>query len=124
MKKFLICFIFLCGIVFSEEAESTEKTFEFTELEVNEMFSTIKNLEHKDSLNILIIKEHEYQIKLLNQYMANDKDIINQLEYQLDLKNKIIKEVKPKWHENKYLWFFFGVAMTATSVKLAGEIVD
>ena len=56
--------------------------------------------------------------------MTNDKDIIGQLEYQLELKNKIIKEVKPKWYENRYLWFFFGVALTATSVKLAGEIND
>ena len=36
----------------------------------------------------------------------------------------MIKVVKPKWYENKWLWFGFGVVFTAGSVKLAGEIID
>ena len=36
----------------------------------------------------------------------------------------MIQVVKPKWYENKWIWFGLGVVATAGSVKLAGEIVD
>ena len=29
-----------------------------------------------------------------------------------------------EWYENKWIWFGLGVVFTATSVKLAGEIID
>ena len=35
-----------------------------------------------------------------------------------------VKLVRPKWYENKWLYFTYGVLMTATSVRLAGQIVD
>ena len=37
---------------------------------------------------------------------------------------KQIKLVRPKWYENKWLYFTYGVIATSVSVKLAGEIVD
>ena len=40
------------------------------------------------------------------------------------LYEKQIKLVRPKWYENKWLYFTFGVIATSVSVKLAGEIVD
>ena len=42
----------------------------------------------------------------------------------IKLKNEMIKVVKPKWYENKWLWFGLGVVCTAGSVKLASELVD
>ena len=54
--------------------------------------------------------------------------------YKMNLNNRIIsisldnldlvKEVKPKWYENKWLWFSLGVITTAGSIKIAGELVD
>ena len=38
-------------------------------------------------------------------------DQIFQLENQLKLKNDLIKEVTPKWYENKYLWFGYGASI-------------
>ena len=49
---------------------------------------------------------------------------IKLLDSRVLLYNDLIKEVQPKWYENKWLWFGLGVLATATSVKLAGEIVD
>ena len=34
----------------------------------------------------------------------------------------MIKTIKPKWYENKYLWFFGGIIITSGSVYLAGQI--
>ena len=78
------------------------------------------NLEKMINLNYNL----ESQVKL---YMYNDSLNTSQIEDYIrlvKLKDDMIKVVKPKWYENRYLWFFFGVALTATSVKLAGEITD
>ena len=48
----------------------------------------------------------------------------NLLDDRIKLYDDLVKEVKPKWYENKWLWFGLGVVCTAGSVKLAGEIID
>ena len=60
-------------------------------------------------------------------YMYIQSDSLYKLQIgdykkQLELKEEMIKVVKPKWHENKYLWFGLGVVFTSGSVYLAGQI--
>ena len=47
-----------------------------------------------------------------NNLMANNNEF----------KEEIIDLVKPKWYDNKYLWFFGGIIMTSGAVYLAGLI--
>ena len=64
------------------------------------------------------------QIKM---YMEKDSLNISQIEDYMrliKLKDEMIKVVKPKWYENKWIWFTIGVVTTAGSIKLAGELVD
>ena len=66
----------------------------------------------------------EDQIKI---YEEKDKLTQSQIDDYLKLiklKDEMIKVVKPKWYEYKWIWFGLGVVFTAGSVKLAGEIVD
>ena len=58
-------------------------------------------------------------------YIQSDslyKSQIEDYKKQLKLKEDMIDLVKPKWHENKYLWFFGGIIITSGSVYLAGQI--
>jgi hypothetical protein len=43
-------------------------------------------------------------------------------EKQIKIKEDMIKTIKPKWYENKYLWFFGGVFFTSGTVYLAGQL--
>ena len=68
---------------------------------------------------------------LYKQKSVNDSlwlDLTNKkvdlLDKRILLYNDLIKEIKPKWYENKWLWFTIGVLTTAGSIKLASEIVD
>ena len=40
----------------------------------------------------------------------------------MEFKEEMIKLVKPKWYDNKYLWFFGGIIVTSGAVYLAGQI--
>tara|TARA_R100001594_G_C3942562_1_gene240992 strand:- start:291 stop:632 length:342 start_codon:yes stop_codon:yes gene_type:complete len=93
--------------------------------------NSLKSLEHKDSTNTLIISNLNDQIKLYMEQHANDSLLISLneqksvlLNERIKLYNELVREVKPKWYENKWLWFTIGVLTTAGSVKLAGEIID
>ena len=58
---------------------------------------------------------------------ANGRELLIRLllnKRKNKLYNDLVKQVKPKWYENKWIWFGLGVVATAGSVKLAGEIVD
>ena len=86
-----------------------------------------------EEVTILVNNIQELQIQLdsLSTIDSLKAVEINLLNNKIDLiedENKLLEEkvkfVKPSWYENKWLYFTFGVALTATSVKLAGQIVD
>ena len=79
-------------------------------------------LENKDSLNVQIINNLESQILDYKQLGINDSTVIANYKKQVELKDLMISEIKPKWYHNRYLWFGLGVAFTSGSVILAGQI--
>ena len=88
-------------------------------------------LELKDSLNVSLVGDLESQLKLVEENSVIDSMLIVNKTMQLNLlkdTNKLLEQkvklVQPKWYENKWLYFTYGVVLTATSVKLAGQIVD
>ena len=77
----------------------------------------INELEHKDSLNIKIIESLDKEIYMYIHQDSLSQSIIKDMEHTIDLRDKLIKEVTPKWYENKWLWFGMGVFGTAIIVK-------
>ena len=69
-------------------------------------------------------------METIDSYIKSTRKWINELTLDLDTLNysKLLEQkvqlVKPKWYENKWIYFTYGVLMTATSVRLAGQIVD
>ena len=127
--RYLI-YILLIGSLFSQDVIEP-KTYTFTEEEVLGFTNTIKELELKDSLNVSLVEDLESQLKLFEETSVIDSMLIANKTTQLNLlkdTNKLLEQkvklVRPKWYENKWLYFTYGVVLTATSVKLAGQIVD
>jgi len=129
MRYFI--YILLMGALFSQEVVDEPKTYTFTEQEVLGFTNEIKELQLKDSLNVSLVMDLEEQIKLYEENSYIDSMLISNKTTQINLlkdTNKLLEQkvklVRPKWYENKWLYFTYGVLMTATSVKLAGQIVD
>ena len=128
MKRFIYCL--LISLTFLMSQEPCEGTCLSEEQTIN-ITNSLKELEHKDSTNALIISNLNDQIKLYIEQHANDSLLISLnkeksllLNDRIKLYDELIKEVKPKWYENKWLWFTIGVLTTAGSIKIAGELVD
>jgi len=125
-----ITYILFVGLLFAQDIQEP-KTYSFTEEQVLGFTNAIKELELKDSLNVSLVSDYEAMVKRLEATAAIDSMLIANKTTQLTLlkdTNKLLEQkvklVRPKWYENKWLYFTFGVALTATSVKLAGQIVD
>ena len=128
MKRFIYCL--LISLTFLMSQEPCEGTCLSEEQTIN-ITNSLKELEFKDSTNTIIISNLNDQIKLYIEQHANDSLLIDLnmqksklLDNRIKLYDELIKEVKPKWYENKWLWFTIGALTTAGSVKLAGEIID
>ena len=92
----------------------------------------------QDELNNIMndVKELEFDVekcKKLNEnlnsqiymYIQSDSLYMSQigdLKKQLQFKEEMIDLVKPKWYDNKYLWFFGGILVTSGSIYLAGQL--
>ena len=48
---------------------------------------------------------------------------IGLLNEEIELYKRKVKLVKPKWYQNKWLYFGYGVLGTSTSVWLTGQLV-
>ena len=129
MNKFILVFIIVINsFLFNQESCDGHC---LTDEQVKELRTSILELESKDSLNINLIDQLEQSIVLYKKYQHQDSllidlnmkkgDLLNQ---RIELYDQLVKEVKPKWYENKWLWFGLGVVCTAGSVKLASELVD
>ena len=128
--KYLI-YILLSVSLYAQEVVDEPKTYTFTEEEVLGFTNTIKELELKDSLNVSLVGDLESQLKLFEENSVIDSMLISNKTTQINLlkdTNKLLEQkvklVQPKWYENKWLYFTYGVVLTATSVRLAGQIVD
>ena len=126
MKRFIYCL--LISLTFLMSQEPCEGTC-LSEEETINITNSIQELEFKDSTNTTIISNLNDQIKLYIEQHANDSLLVDLnkqksflLNERIKLYNELVKEVKPKWYENKWLWFTIGIFTTAGAVHLAGQI--
>ena len=114
-----LLFILLFSFIISQEP--CEGTC-FSEDEVVNITNNIKELQ----FDVEKYKEIEANLNLqIQDYMKNDSlniSLINDYKNQLLWKEEMIDLVKPKWYDNKYLWFFGGIIITSGSIYLAGQI--
>ena len=97
--------ILLCSFVFTQEV--CEGTC-LSEEETKNLFNNIQEL--------------EFNLEKAQTLNTEFESLIKDYETQVKLKDEMIELVKPKWYDNKYLWFFGGIIITGGSVYLAGQI--
>ena len=121
----LLLILLMCSFSFSEEIDPNVVPCEgtcFSEEEVQNMFNNIKELQFKRETCESAYVNLESQIKDYDKLTMNYEESVRLCEVQIKIKEDMIKTIKPKWYENKYLWFFGGVVLTSGSVFLAGQI--
>ena len=94
----------------------------FSEEEVVNITNNIKELEFKLDKTKEIEENLNSQIYMYIQNDSLNVSLINDYKNQLKWKEEMIDLVKPKWYDNKYLWFFGGIIITSGAVYLAGQI--
>ena len=93
-----------------------------SEDEVINITNNIKELEFKLQKGLEIEANLNSQIQSYIEQEKLNESLINDYKKQLEFKEEIIDLVKPKWYDNKYLWFFGGIIITSGSVYLAVQI--
>ena len=115
----LISFFLIFSLLFPQEVCEGEC---YTDEEAQNIELYITELEQKDSNNSKIINNLNEQIQLYIQQTEIDSGIIENYKEQIALQEEMIKEVKPKWHENKYLWYSMGIASMIVPIWAVGQI--
>ena len=94
----------------------------FSEEEVMNMTNNIKELQFKREVCESAYLNLESQVQDCDQIIMDYDEAVRLCEVQIKIKEDMIKTIKPKWYENKYLWFFGGVFCTSSTVYLAGQL--
>ena len=115
----LISFLLIFSLLFPQEVCEGEC---YTDEEAQNIELYITELEQNSSRDSLIINNLNGQLQLYLQQTNIDSTIIENYIEQLKLKEDYIKELKPKWHENKYLWFSMGIVSMIVPIWAVGQI--
>ena len=115
MKKLITVTILIFSILFPKE-------YCYSEEEVKEIYAIINECDYKDSLSVEIQANLENQVENCELLVDKHKILIAELEKQLELKDDLITEIKPKWHENKYLWFGYGIVAIILPTWVLGNV--
>jgi len=99
-----------------------QRVYEFTEEEVKSLYGSIQELENADSLNQKIIENLNEQIYMYIQQTEIDSTIIENYKEQLELKDEMIKNIEPKWYDNKYIWYSYGILSMLVPIWAIGQI--
>jgi len=98
------------------------KEYCYSEEEVKEIYTIINECDYRDSLNTKMQINLGEQLENCELIVDKHKLLTIELEKQLELKDDLIKEVKPKWHENKYLWFGYGIVAIILPTWVLGNV--
>ena len=115
----LISFLLIFSLLFPQEVCEGEC---YTDEEAQNIELYITELEQKSNSNSLIVKNLEEQLELYLQQTQIDSGIIANYIEQIALQEEFMKELKPKWHENKYLWYSMGVLSMIVPIWAVGQI--
>ena len=99
-----------------------QKTYEFTEEEVQSLYTSIQELENADLNNQKIIENLNEQIYMYIQQTEIDSGIIENYKEQLAIQEDMIDTIKPSWYDNKYLWYSMGVVSMIVPIWAVGQI--
>ena len=118
MKQF-ISFLLIFSLLFPQEPCEGEC---YTDEEVQNIEAYISKLENTHNYDSLVVKNLEEQIQLYIEESVIDSQIIANYIEQLRIKDEMIKTIKPKWYDNKYLWYSMGVASMLLPIWGIGQL--
>jgi uncharacterized membrane protein YvbJ len=113
--KMLLVILLIFSFIFPKE-------YCYSEEEVTEIHDIINECDFKEQVHLKVEENLSAQIKNCELNVDKHKLLISELEKQLELKDDLIKEVKPKWHENKYLWFGYGILAIILPTWVLGNV--
>jgi len=118
MKQF-ISFLLIFSLLFPQEVCEGQC---YTDEEAQNIELYITELEQKNSSDSLIVNNLNEQLQLYLQQTKLDSSIIEDYKKQIAIQEEMIKTIKPKWYDNKYLWYSMGVASMILPIWGLGQV--
>ena len=125
MKKYFIIILLWPMFLIGQESDT-----HFTEDEIIAISETLDSLYYLDSINNEIISQQETLISELETIAKLDSIDLMYTNKKIELLNSNIelyiqreKYLKPKWYDNKVIWFASGIITAVATGKMAVEVL-
>ena len=125
MKKYFIIILLWPMFLIGQESDT-----HFTEDEIIAISETLDSLYYLDSINNEIISQQEILISELETIAKLDSIDLMYTNKKIELLNSNIelyiqreKYLKPKWYDNKVIWFASGIITAVATGKMAVEVL-
>ena len=112
MKHFII-YILLSSLAISQYTEAEvlqiiEDRDSQWKSKVNDLEALVEQQNKQMLTQATLISKQQSQIEIDSTIIETKNQQINLLTERDDANKKLVSLVKPRWYENKYIWFFIG----------------
>jgi hypothetical protein len=80
------------------------------------------SLKQINNINNVLITKYEVQAKTDSLLLVKKNEYIELLNNKTTLLEEQVKVVKPKWYDNKYLWYGYGIFSIVVPVWITSQI--
>jgi|TARA_B100001079_G_C16326981_1_gene477291 hypothetical protein len=80
------------------------------------------SLKQINNINNVLITKYEVQAKTDSLLLVKKNEYIELLNNKTTLLEEKVKVVKPKWYDNKYLWYGYGIFSIVVPVWITSQI--
>ena len=102
---------------------------ELSDEEIKGIYKNIKllqvendSLKQINNINNVLITKYEVQAKTDSLLLVKKNEYIELLNNKTTLLEEQVKVVKPKWYDNKYLWYGYGIFSIVVPVWITSQI--
>ena len=113
MKKLLLIILLSCGFLNSQGLSDEDMV---------KLAAALKQQKELIAAYEVQVINYEEKVVADSVVISNQDSLIKDLELQVDNYKKYVKNVKPSWYENKWLYYSYGVLTVVGNIWLYDKV--
>jgi hypothetical protein len=114
MKRLIIILLLICAPIFGQNS--------LTDEQILQIQAKVEKIQKENEILSKLVTEYQKEVENDSLLLVKKDEQIKILQERSDLLEDQVKLTKPKWFENKYAWYGYGVFTVVGNIWLYDKV--
>ncbi len=114
MKRLIIILLLICAPIFGQNS--------LTDEQILQIQAKVEKIQKENEILSKLVTEYQKEVENDSLLLVKKDEQIKILQERSDLLEDQVKLTKPKWFENKYAWYGYGVFTVIGNIWLYDKV--